>query len=100
MCTTDKQASTRIWLTTEECIGFYPGLAGLCFKLAYEAPEGVKRNLRRSFQQIQQLDVYDTNDDIPDKFLLSWLHSTIQERRKYVPQAWIKSYDWNESDSR
>ncbi|XP_043684796.1 cytoplasmic dynein 2 heavy chain 1 [Vespula pensylvanica] len=98
MCTTDKQATTRIWLTTEECIGFYPGLAGLCLKLAYEPPEGVKRNLKRSFQQLQQLEVNKTNDNIPGMFLLSWLHSTIQERRKFVPQAWIRSYEWNEAD--
>ncbi|XP_047369553.1 cytoplasmic dynein 2 heavy chain 1 isoform X1 [Vespa velutina] len=98
MCTTDKQPTTRIWLTTEECIGFYPGLAGLCLKLAYEPPEGVKRNLKRSFQQLQQLDVNKINDNIPGMFLLSWLHSTIQERRKFVPQAWIRSYEWNEAD--
>ncbi|KAL2743989.1 cytoplasmic dynein 2 heavy chain 1 [Vespula maculifrons] len=98
MCTTDKQATTRIWLTTEECIGFYPGLAGLCLKLAYEPPEGVKRNLKRSFQQLQQMEVNKTNDNIPGMFLLSWLHSTIQERRKFVPQAWIRSYEWNEAD--
>ncbi|XP_014611048.1 PREDICTED: cytoplasmic dynein 2 heavy chain 1 [Polistes canadensis] len=98
MCTANKNSTTRIWLTTEECEGFYPGLAGLCLKLAYEPPEGVQRNFKRSFQQLQQLDDKKTNVNIPGMFLLSWLHSTIQERRKFVPQAWIRSYEWNEAD--
>ncbi|KAI4495703.1 hypothetical protein M0802_008538 [Mischocyttarus mexicanus] len=98
MCTTNKNSTTRIWLTTEECEGFYPGLAGLCLKLAYEPPEGVKRNFKRSFQQLQQLDESKRNENNSGMFLLSWLHSTIQERRKFVPQAWIRSYEWNEAD--
>lgn len=36
--------------------------------------------------------------NIPGSLLLSWLHATLQERRKFVPQGWIRSYEWNESD--
>ncbi|XP_076621618.1 dynein cytoplasmic heavy chain beethoven [Colletes latitarsis] len=96
MCTTNKNAATRIWLTTEECLGFYPSLAGLCLKLAYEPPEGVKRNVKRSLQQLQQKQQNDAN--VPGSVLLSWLHATLQERRKFVPQGWIRPYEWNESD--
>lgn len=96
MCTTNKNSSTRIWLTTEECTGFYPGLAGLCLKLAYEPPEGVKRNIKRSLQQLRQTQ---RDDNAATAVLvLSWLHATLQERRNFVPQGWIKSYEWNESD--
>ncbi|GEQ70602.1 hypothetical protein JCM33374_g4280 [Metschnikowia sp. JCM 33374] len=31
-------------------------------------------------------------------FLLSWYHTTIQERLKYVPISFLKSYDINEAD--
>ena len=96
MCTTEKNPSTRIWLTTEECTGFYPGLAGLCFKLAYEPPEGVKRNVRRSLQQLQQRQAELGN--VKKTILLSWLHAILQERRRFVPQGWIKEYDWSEAD--
>ncbi|XP_078052127.1 dynein cytoplasmic heavy chain beethoven [Augochlora pura] len=96
MCTTNKNPSTRIWLTTEECSGFYPSLAGLCTKLAYEAPEGVKRNVKRSLQQLQQRQQDRLN--VPGSVLLSWLHATLQERRKFVPEGWIRSYEWNEAD--
>ncbi|KMQ91499.1 cytoplasmic dynein 2 heavy chain 1-like protein [Lasius niger] len=96
VCTVNKNPSTRIWLTTEECSGFYPGLAGLCLKLAYEPPEGVKRNMRKSLQQLRQTQ---SNDETAAAVLmLSWLHATLQERRNFIPQGWIRSYEWNESD--
>lgn len=96
MCTTSKNPSTRIWLTTEECSGFYPGLAALCLKLAYEPPEGVKRNMRKSLQQLRQTQPND--DGVVPVMVLSWLHATLQERRNFVPQGWIRSYEWNDSD--
>ncbi|XP_050496495.1 cytoplasmic dynein 2 heavy chain 1 [Bombus huntii] len=95
MCTSNKNPATRIWLTTEQCLGFYPSLAALCLKLAYEPPEGVKRNVKRSLQQLCQKH---KNVNVPGSLLLSWLHATLQERRKFVPQGWIRSYEWNESD--
>ncbi|XP_024946848.1 cytoplasmic dynein 2 heavy chain 1 isoform X2 [Cephus cinctus] len=96
MCTVDKNPTARIWLTTEECSGFYAGLAGLCLKLAYEPPEGVKRNVKRSFQQLQQRQ---KSSAYPGgNFLLSWLHAILQERRRFVPQGWITAYEWNEAD--
>ncbi|XP_046488904.1 cytoplasmic dynein 2 heavy chain 1 [Neodiprion pinetum] len=96
-CTTDRSPKTRVWLTTEECLaGFYPGLSALCAKLAYEPPEGVKRNVRRSLQQL-----YQERQEIGDpaeSLLLAWLHATLQERRRFVPQGWIKAYEWSETD--
>ena len=96
LCTTEKNPSTRIWLTTEECAGFYPGLAALCLKLAYEPPEGVKRNVRRSLQRLQQRQAELGN--VKKTILLSWLHAILQERRRFIPQGWIKEYEWSEAD--
>ncbi|EFN76217.1 Cytoplasmic dynein 2 heavy chain 1 [Harpegnathos saltator] len=96
MCTASKSPSTRIWLSTEECSGFYPGLAALCLKLAYEPPEGVKRNMKKSLQQLRQAQPND--DGTVAVMVLSWLHATLQERRNFVPQAWIRPYEWNDSD--
>lgn len=97
MCTTSRNPSTRIWLTTEECAGFYPGLAALCLKLAYEPPEGVKRNMRKSLQQLRQTQ-RDGDDGAGAVLVLTWLHATLQERRNFVPQGWIRPYEWNDSD--
>ncbi|XP_011311295.1 cytoplasmic dynein 2 heavy chain 1 [Fopius arisanus] len=96
MCTKDKNPATRIWLTTEECRGFYPGLAGICEKLAYEPPEGVKRNLKRSLKQLQQQRNQGSNSE--EIFVLAWLHAVLQERRRFVPQGWIRPYEWSEAD--
>lgn len=79
-CTRNKKLSTRIWLTTEECSGFYSGLAGLCRKLAYEPPEGVKRNVARSLQQLQQWRPNSGNAD--GNLVLAWIHAVLQERRR------------------
>ncbi|KAF7991046.1 hypothetical protein HCN44_000861 [Aphidius gifuensis] len=96
LCTRDKKSTTRIWLTTEECNNFYPGLAGLCHKLAYEPPEGVKRNLKRSLRQLYSHgSQYKNSEGI---FVLAWLHAVLQERRRFVPQGWIRSYEWSEAD--
>ncbi|XP_043268031.1 cytoplasmic dynein 2 heavy chain 1 [Venturia canescens] len=96
VCTREKKSSTRIWLTTEECCGFYSGLAGLCRKLAYEPPEGVKRNVARSLQQLQQRRPNSGNVD--GNLVLAWIHAVLQERRRFVPQGWIREYEWSEAD--
>lgn len=82
LCTRDKNPSTRIWLTTEECSGFYPGLSGLCQKLAYEPPEGVKRNLKRSLRQLHSHGSQFKNSE--GIFVLAWLHAVLQERRRFI----------------
>lgn len=33
-------------------------------------------------------------------FLLSWFHAVIQERLRFTPIGWSKSYEFNESDQR
>ena len=31
-------------------------------------------------------------------FVLSWFHSLIQERRKFIPQGWTKYYEFSYGD--
>ena len=31
-------------------------------------------------------------------FILSWFHSIIQERRTYIPQGWVKYYEFSYGD--
>ncbi|KAJ8675957.1 hypothetical protein QAD02_011743, partial [Eretmocerus hayati] len=96
ICTVNRNPNTRIWLTTEECSGFYSGLSGLCLKLAYEPPEGVKRNVKRSLQQLLQRS--SMMNDPKRSLMISWLHAILQERRKFVPQGWTKAYAWSEAE--
>ena len=31
-------------------------------------------------------------------FILSWFHALIQERRTYIPQGWVKYYEFSYGD--
>lgn len=64
-----------------------------------EPPPGIKANLLDSLRSItpnrlsqgpaEKLRLY---------FLLAWFHAVVQERLRYAPLGWSKSYDFNDSD--
>lgn len=65
----------------------------------YESPPGIKYNLLRVFntlspQRMGKLPV----ERSKLYFLLAWFHAIVQERLRYVPLGWSKTYDFNESD--
>jgi dynein heavy chain 2 len=31
-------------------------------------------------------------------FILAWFHAIVQERRSYIPQGWIKFYEFSVAD--
>jgi len=31
-------------------------------------------------------------------FILSWFHALLQERRTYIPQGWVKYYEFSYGD--
>lgn len=91
----------RLWLTTESHPQFPSNLAQQSFKLAFESPPGMKKNLQ---QTISLLDSENSILQSPSQttlklsFLLSWLHSLLQERRNYIPQGWTEFYEFNLTD--
>lgn len=32
------------------------------------------------------------------QFALAWFHAVLQERRTYIPQGWVKLYEFNDTD--
>ncbi|XP_023289902.1 cytoplasmic dynein 2 heavy chain 1 [Orussus abietinus] len=92
-----RKPETRVWLTTEQSSGFYPGLAGLCLKVAYEPPEGVKRNAKGSLRQLRLRQR--GSEEAAGTLMLAWLHAVLQERRRFVPQGWTREYEWSEADT-
>lgn len=64
-----------------------------------EPPPGVKANLLDSLRTItpQRLS-QGPAEKVRLYFLLAWFHAVVQERLRYVPLGWSKSYDFNDSD--
>ncbi|KZV92126.1 dynein heavy chain protein 1 [Exidia glandulosa HHB12029] len=64
-----------------------------------EPPPGIKANLRDSLKSIAPARL---SQGPAEKsrlyFLLAWFHAVIQERLRYVPLGWSKTYDFNDSD--
>ncbi|KRT80222.1 hypothetical protein AMK59_6546, partial [Oryctes borbonicus] len=78
----------RIWLITESQNSFNLVLAQNSLKIAYEAPQGVRNNLLRTYANwgpdyVQSLKP--TNARI--FFILACLNALLQERRTYIPQG-------------
>eukprot|EP00736_Rhodelphis_marinus_P001173 Rmarinus@m.17616 len=91
----------RLWMTTESHPKFPPILLEGSLKVTFEAPPGVKKNLERTYEMwpsevIQQLSPVAAQM----YFVLAWFHAIVQERRKYIPQAWTKVYEFSTADLR
>lgn len=67
--------------------------------LMNEPPPGVKANLLDSLNSISPARLSQgPAEKIRLYFLLAWFHAVVQERLRYVPLGWSKSYDFNDSD--
>lgn len=91
----------RIFLSMEINPKIPSNLLRLGRCLVFEPPPGIKANLLRTFSVIP---VARMNKQPAERsrlyFLLCWLHAITQERLRYVPLGWSKSYEFNESDLR
>ncbi|GJQ81468.1 btv [Trypoxylus dichotomus] len=89
----------RMWLITESQNSFNLVLVQNSLKIAYEAPQGVRNNLLRTYANwgsdyVQNLKP--TNARI--FFILACINALLQERRTYIPQGWSKWYDFSDVD--
>jgi len=90
----------RLWLTSEPHVKFPSILLQSSLKITYETPPGMRNNLQRTFQYVAPQNSAPSQD--PNKmqllFILSWFHALIQERRTYIPQGWVKYYEFSYGD--
>ncbi|KAF8758753.1 Dynein heavy chain [Rhizoctonia solani] len=64
-----------------------------------EPPPGIKANLLDSFKNISPAKLSQgPAEKLRLYFLLAWFHAVVQERLRYVPLGWSKTYDFNDSD--
>lgn len=88
-----------VWMTTEPNDKIQNSLIMSCVKVAYEAPHGVKKNMRRAYDIWKNERIkWSSSDETRSVYALAWFHSIILERRTYIPQGWSQYYEFNDSD--
>ena len=90
----------RVWITTECTAAFPINLLQISIKFTNEPPQGLRAGLKRTYNWFTQdiLDMSSRPQYKPLVYGLSFLHSIVQERRKFGPVGWNIPYEFNQSD--
>merc|ERR1719311_560603 len=91
----------RLWITCEITIRFPIGLLQMVIKVTLEPPAGLKAGLHRTYTTMVSQDMLDKIDHPKWRtmvFVQAFLHSVVQERRKFGPIGWCVPYEYNNSD--
>lgn len=91
----------RIWLSCEPREGFPLGLLQKSIKVTNEPPKGLKAGLNKTYQTIVNSEFLEKIDHPNWRALVyttSFLHSIVQERRKFGEIGWCIPYEYNFSD--
>lgn len=91
----------RLWITCDPHPKFPLALLQRTIKVTNEPPKGVKAGLHKTFTTIINQDFLDKIEHPYWKsliFTVCFLHSIVQERRKFKGIGWCIPYEFNNSD--
>ena len=92
----DLHPEFRLWLTSEPSPVFPVPVLQSGIKLTNEPPKGLKANLTRTFNEVDEVTFEGCNKPYEYKrllFSLAFFHAVILERRKFGPIGWNIPYE-------